>query len=177
MKFTFVPDYYFKTFDMASAEFLSSIGVKGIILDIDNTLEPYENPVPSEKVLAWFSSLREYGISAAFVSNNNKERVELFNAGLSLPAYYKAKKPFKKNLLCAMRDMNTEKENTILMGDQVFTDVWAAHNAGIRAILVPPIKDKRDIFTKFKRMLEKPILKKYEKRRKKSEKENQNDEA
>ena len=171
MKFTFVPDYYFKTFDMASAEFLSSIGVKGIILDIDNTLEPYENPMPSEKVLEWFRTLREAGISAAFVSNNNKERVELFNSELSLPAYYKAKKPFKKNLLRAMADMNTSKENTVLMGDQVFTDVWAAHNAGIKAILLPPIKDKRDIFTRFKRLLEKPILSKYERKKRKKENE------
>ena len=48
-----------------------------------------------------------------------------------------------------------------MMGDQILTDVWAARNAGIRAILVPPIKDKRDPFTRFKRLLEKPIMKKY----------------
>ena len=62
-----------------------------------------------------------------------------------------------------MRDMGMDKDNTILMGDQVFTDVWAAHNTGIRAILVPPIKDKTDILTKFKRLLEKPVLHKYRK--------------
>ena len=60
--------------------------------------------------------------------------------------------------------MGTNKSNTILMGDQIFTDVWAAHNTGIRAILVPPINDKKDILTRFKRLLEKPILKKYKKR-------------
>ena len=58
--------------------------------------------------------------------------------------------------------MGTDKSNTIHMGDQVFTDVWAAHNAGIKAILVPPIKDKTDLFTKLKRLLEKPFLKKYD---------------
>lgn len=165
MKFTFVPEYRFDTFDMADADFLCSIGIKGIILDIDNTLEPYENEVPGEHVVRWLKSLSEKGIRAAIVSNNGKDRVEIFNKGLQLPAYYKAKKPFKKNLLRAMVDMNTAPEETVLMGDQVFTDVWAAHNAGIKAILVPPIKDKRDIFTRFKRLLEKPILKKYEKRK------------
>ena len=166
MSFTFVPEYRFDTFDMASADFLFSIGIKGIILDIDNTLEPYENEAPGEKVVSWLNSLSEKGIRAAIVSNNEKKRVELFNKDLKLPAYYKAKKPFKKNLLRAMADMNTTPNETLLMGDQVFTDVWAAHNAKIKAILVPPIKDKRDIFTRFKRLLEKPILKKYEKRRK-----------
>ena len=164
MKFTFVPEYRFDTFDMASAEFLASIGVKGIILDVDNTLEPYEHPLPGEHVVRWLNSLRENGISAAIVSNNGRERIELFNKELGLPAYYKAKKPFKKNLLRAMADMNTTLEDTILMGDQVFTDVWAAHNAGIRAILVPPINDKRDILTRSKRLLERPVLRKYEKR-------------
>ena len=164
MKFTFVPEYRFETFDFASAEFLSEIGVKGIILDIDNTLEPYENSDPGEHVVSWLESLKRCGIKAAIVSNNGRERVERFNKNLSLPAYYKAKKPFKRNLLSAMQDMNTDTSSTVLMGDQVFTDVWAAHNAGIRAILVPPINDKRDIFTKFKRLLEKPILKKYERK-------------
>ena len=164
MALKFVPEYYFKTFNEASADFLASIGVKGIVLDVDNTLEPYENPLPGEHVKKWLSELKEQGISAAIVSNNGGKRINLFNSELGLPAYYKAKKPFKKNVLNAMRDMGTDKSNTILMGDQVFTDVWAAHNTGIRAILVPPIKDKTDVFTKFKRLLEKPILKKYRKK-------------
>lgn len=50
------------------------------------------------------------------------------------------------------------------MGDQIFTDVWAAHNAGIPAILVPPINDRKDLLTKFKRLLEKPILSIYKKK-------------
>ena len=164
MKFTFVPEYYFEKFNEASAEFLLSIGVKGIVLDVDNTLEPYENPLPGEHVVAWLDSLKEKGISAAIVSNNGGERINLFNSALGLPVYYKAKKPFKCNVLKAMVDMGTNKENTILMGDQIFTDVWAAHNTGIRAILVPPINDKRDPLTKFKRLLERPVMRKYRKK-------------
>ena len=164
MSFTFVPEYRFETFDKADAEFLLSIGVKGILLDIDNTLEPYEHPLPGEHVVAWLDSLKAVGIGAAIVSNNGKARVERFNEKLGLPAYYKAKKPFKRNLKRAMADIGTSPEETVLMGDQVFTDVWAAHNVGIRAILVPPINDKKDIFTRFKRLLERPVIRKYEKR-------------
>ena len=166
MRFSFVPEYYFRTFSDASVAFLISIGVKGIVLDVDNTLEPYENPLPGEHVKAWLADLKAHGISAAIVSNNGGERIELFNSELGLPVYYKAKKPFKKNVLAAMADMRTDKRNTILMGDQVFTDVWAAHNSGIKAILVPPINDKKDLLTKFKRLLEKPIINKYKKRNK-----------
>ena len=162
---TFVPEYYFETFDMASADFLESIKVRGIILDVDNTLEPYENPTPGDHVVKWLDELRARGISAAIVSNNNGERIKLFNRELCLPCYYKAAKPFKKNLIKAMADMGTDRSNTILMGDQVFTDVWAAHNAGIPAILVPPIRDKRDLLTRFKRVLERPVMRKYHKRK------------
>ena len=78
MKFTFVPEYYFDTFDMASADFLIEIGVRGVILDVDNTLEPYENATPGAHVVAWLKSLSEKGIRAAIVSNNDRERIELF---------------------------------------------------------------------------------------------------
>ena len=159
----FIPEHRFERFDLVTADFLSSIGVKGIVLDVDNTLEPYEHPTPGAHVVAWLDDLKAHGIRAAIVSNNDGERINLFNKDLGLPVYYKAGKPGKKNVLKAMAEMGTDKDNTILMGDQVFTDVWAAHNAGIRAILVPPINDKRDLLTKFKRLLEKPVLRKYDK--------------
>jgi len=167
---TFVPDYYFETFDKADADFLASIGIKGIILDVDNTLEPYENQLPGKHVIAWLDNLKEKGISAAIVSNNDGERIELFNSSLGIPCFYKAAKPFKKNVIRAMQEIGTDKTNTILMGDQVFTDVWAAHNAGIPAILVPPIRDKRDLLTRLKRLLERPILRKYKRIKDKGDK-------
>lgn len=165
MSLNFIPDFRFKSFDEATPDFLLSLGIRGVILDIDNTLEPYEHPDPGEQVVLWLHSLWDAGIKTSIVSNNDSSRVERFNSTLGMPAYPKGKKPFKKNLLRAMIDMGTDRETTILMGDQVFTDVWAAHNAGIRAILVPPIKDKTDPLTRFKRLLEKPILRKYERRK------------
>ena len=157
----FKPEYRFNAFNEASADFLHSIGIKGIILDIDNTLEPYENPVPSEPVLHWFSDLEAHGISYSIVSNNNKERVEGFVSGLEIPYYYKSGKPSSRCVIKAMEKMGTDKANTIFMGDQILTDVLSAHRAGIPAILVPPIKDRRDLFTRFKRWIEGIILKGY----------------
>ena len=163
MKFTLVPEYRFERFNDVTVDFLVSIGVKGVLLDIDNTMEPYEHPMPGDHVIVWLNSLHNAGIKAAIISNNNWERVNLFNKQLGMPAYAKAGKPFKKNLIRAMGDIKADREHTIFIGDQILTDVWAAHNAGIRAILVPPINDKKDLFTRFKRLLERPILRKYEK--------------
>ena len=166
MKFTLVPEYKFEKFDDVTAEFLVSLGIKGVLLDIDNTLEPYEHALPGEHVVLWLKSLSDNGIRTAIVSNNNRERVELFNKEIGMPAYAKAGKPFRKNLIKAMSDIGTDSSNTAFIGDQILTDVWAAHNAGLLAILVPPINDKKDIFTRFKRWLEKPIQKKYDRKRK-----------
>ena len=171
MGFSLVPDYYFDTFDLASAEFLSSLGIQGIILDVDNTLEPYENPRPGEHVKAWLLSLSESGIKAAIVSNNNGERIDEFNKELGLFAVSRAKKPLRRNIRRAMAAMGTDKATTAIMGDQIFTDVLAGKRAGLAVtILVPPINDKRDVFTRFKRWLERPILKKYRKREEKRNK-------
>lgn len=161
MRFSFAPDYFFNTFYEVTPNFLKSHGIKGIVLDVDNTLEPYENPKPTEKVIEWFSSLKENGICAAIVSNNDSSRINEFNKDLGLIAYSKASKPCKRYIIKAMQDMGTTKENTIMMGDQIFTDIWAAHNAGIPGILVPPIRDKRNLLTRFKRFLERPILRRY----------------
>ena len=163
MKFTLVPEYKFDSFDIVTAEFLLSIGVRGILLDVDNTLEPYEHPSPGDKVLAWLDSLHSAGIKTAILSNNNSARVELFNKDIQMPAIARAAKPFAKNLYRMMEIIGTDKDSTIFMGDQILTDVWAAHNAGIRAILVPPINDKRDLFTRAKRLIERPIHRKYDK--------------
>ncbi len=167
MSLNLIPNYIFDKFNEASVEFLLNLGVKGVILDIDNTLEPYENDLPGEHVLLWLNSLYDAGIKTAIVSNNNKERVELFNREISMPAYYKAGKPFKKNIIKAMNSIGTQKNDTVFIGDQILTDVWGAHNAGIKAILVSPINDKTDPFTRFKRLVEVPFKKKYYKIHKK----------
>ena len=93
-----LPDYIFAKFDDITVDFLASRGIKALLIDIDNTLAPYEVAEPDERISAWFKMLRESGISATLVSNNDRERVELFNRTLGLPYYYKSGKPFAKNL-------------------------------------------------------------------------------
>ena len=162
MKFTLVPEYKFDTFDAVSAEFLLSIGVRGVLLDVDNTLEPYEHPTPGDHVIRWLDSLRAAGITTAIISNNNQARLDLFNKEIGMYGISRAGKPFPFSLTKAMRALGAEKGSTAFLGDQILTDVWAAHNVGIRAILVPPINDRKDILTRSKRIIEIPIQRKYD---------------
>ena len=164
MKNPMMPDYMFRAFDEITPAFLTSLGVKAILADIDNTLAPYEQPEPDQRIKGWIASLAEAGIGIAFVSNNDWERVNRFNATLGVPAYAKSGKPFKKNLVKAMNDLGGTLDTTVMLGDQLLTDALAGHNLGVKCLIVPPIRDKKNAFFKFKRWLEKPVVKKFKRR-------------
>ena len=164
MRNPMMPDYMFRTFDEITPAFLTSLGVKAILADIDNTLAPYEQPEPDERIKGWIASLAEAGIGIAFVSNNDWERVELFNRTLGVPAYAKSGKPFKKNLVKAMNDLGGTRETTVMLGDQLLTDALAGHNLGVKCLIVPPIRDKKNAFFRFKRWLEKPVVRRFKRR-------------
>ena len=159
-----MPDYMFRTFDEITPDFLRSMGVNAILADIDNTLAPYEQPEPDDRIRNWIAALAEAGISIAFVSNNDRQRVELFNRTLGVPAYWKSGKPFKKNLIKAMNDLGGTRETTVMLGDQLLTDALAGHNLGVKCIIVPPIRDKKNAFFKFTRWLEKPTVRKFKRK-------------
>lgn len=164
MKDYLTPDYMFATFDEVTPAFLQSIGVRALLIDIDNTLAPYEQPDPDERILGWFKALEEHGIRAALVSNNHAPRVERFNKPLGLIAYPNSGKPSRKTLERAMRELGATHAETAMLGDQLLTDCFAGKHIGLRAIIVPPIKDKTNLFFRSKRFLERPFIRKYAKK-------------
>lgn len=167
----FVPDHYFDTVYEVTPELLVARGIKGLILDIDNTLVPYEIPTPTEENVAWLKGMWDSGIKTAFVSNNHQDRVELYNKELGCPAFFDSGKPLKKACKRALDAMGLTEKETAIIGDQVFTDVVAGRNSRLgMAILVKPIKDKTNLFFRFKRFLEKPVIATYNRRMKKKEK-------
>ncbi len=155
-------DIYEITPDMLTAE-----GISALILDIDNTLVTYNDPKPTETVVSWLDSMHKAGIQTAFVSNNHAPRVESFCQGMNCYFHADARKPSRKYLRKAMAHMGTSVHNTACIGDQLFTDVWAGNRCGMRAYLVPPIKDKKTPFFRAKRLLEKPFLHMYRKNERK----------
>ncbi len=168
----FLPDYYLpSSLDLCPAFFLQK-GIRAIISDIDNTLVTYDDAEPTDAVYTWLKALERAGICVLFVSNNNHERVATFNASLGYYATAKSHKPGKKAMeaaiSAAMKRCACTRDEICMLGDQIFTDVYAAKKCGLRAILVPPIRDKRDPFTRFKRLLERPILRKFRKLQAKS---------
>ena len=162
------PNYTFRAYRDLTPDFLVERGITVLLSDIDNTLAPYEQPIPDEALKSWLDAMKAAGITVAFLSNNHAPRVELFNGELGLPLRYDAHKPLPRSAKALLRRLGAHKKQAALIGDQVFTDVLCAKLTGITSILVPPIKDRTDKGTRFKRYLEKGILRRYYKKHKDS---------
>ncbi len=158
----FFPDLRYRTVNDINIESLLKRGIKYAILDIDNTLVPYTSPKPDENAMIFLNKLKDSGIKFCFVSNNNIHRINVFNENIVAPAYPNAKKPLLFGINLAMSSFGAVKENTVMIGDQVFTDVCAGKRAEILTILVEPIKEVDSLFFRFKRHFERKIIKAYE---------------
>jgi len=145
-------------------ESLKEAGIKGVIFDIDNTLVPYDVPEPTEQVTILMKTLQDEGFKVALLSNNTEDRVIRFNEKLKVMAVHKAQKPLRKNFARALELLHCSKEEVIIVGDQIFTDVYGGNRMGMQTFLVKPISDKDEWQVKLKRYLEKIILRHYQRK-------------
>lgn len=132
-------------------------GYRGIIFDIDNTLVPHGAPA-DDSAEALFAGLRELGYQTCALSNNKEPRVKGFCDKVGSRYIFKAGKPGRAGYEKAMELMGTSRENTLFVGDQLFTDVWGARRVGIVTYLVKPIHPKEEIQIVLKRKLERIVL-------------------
>ena len=163
----FFPEMYVNSIYEVPYEELYEKGKKNIVFDIDNTLVPFDIPEPTKEVLDLFEKLRKMGFEICLVSNNNEKRVSTFNKNLSYNAVHKAGKPKSRGINKALDLIKAKPENTVIVGDQVFTDVWCGNRHNIYTVLVKPIADRDEFTVKIKRGIEKIVVKKYENQLKK----------
>ena len=150
----FFPDEYVASTYIIPFEKLYEEGYRGVIFDIDNTLVPHGAPA-DERARKLFQRLEKIGFASCLISNNQEARVKMFNQDIQTNYIYNAHKPSTKNYIRAMEIMGTDRENTLFVGDQLFTDVWGAKRAGIHNMLVRPTLPGEDIQIILKRNLEK----------------------
>lgn len=162
-------EHFFPDEDAASTyeiryDQLHQEGIRGLIFDIDNTLVRH-GAAADEKSKALFKRLLEMGFAVMLLSNNKELRVKSFADAVGAGYIYKANKPSPVNYKKAAEQMGIDCAHTAFIGDQIFTDIWGAKKAGIRSVLVKPIHKKEEIQIVLKRLLEKPVLWAYEKKR------------
>lgn len=142
-------------------ELLRSMGIRGLMLDIDNTLTTHDNPTPAPGVQAWIRTMRENGIDLRLVSNNHPPRVKPFAKVLGIQAICDANKPLSSGFERAAQSMHLGKHEVAAVGDQLYTDILGANLFGCRSFYVAPMAKeswKKQTFIRVKRILEVPFL-------------------
>ena len=154
----FKPTYVFNDITEITADFLHKKHIKGLLLDLDNTLTTHNNPVPPQTSLDWLDKMRKAGIKLMIVSNNSAERVTPFAQALGLDFVPKGKKPLTTGYRKARERLGLDKKNVATVGDQIFTDVLGSNLAGIRSLFVFPIELETSLPFRFKRFCERLFL-------------------
>lgn len=157
------PDLICKGVQYIDYKELNKNNIKGILLDIDNTLIDYTKKL-SKEIINWVEAAKKEGFKVCILSNSNKmEKILPIAEKLDLQYITFAKKPAKSGFLRAAKLLELEIPQIAMVGDQVFTDVLGANRVGMFSIYVEPINKKEYWYTKWKRPIESLILKYYQK--------------
>ncbi|ANY70103.1 hypothetical protein BBD42_29095 [Paenibacillus sp. BIHB 4019] len=130
-------------------------GIRGIITDLDNTLVGARVPLATPELVKWLDDVRERGFKVVIVSNNNVTRVSKFAMPLNIPFIHAARKPANTSFRKGLKVLELKAEETVVIGDQMLTDVLGGNRMGLYTILVAPIAPADEgIMTRVNRRIE-----------------------
>ncbi|BCV21820.1 YqeG family HAD IIIA-type phosphatase [Moorella sp. Hama-1] len=148
------PDLYVRSLCDIPLALLKDQGIRGLIIDLDNTVTEWGRATLDRGVRRWFADLKEQGIKACLVSNNRSSRVKKVADALGIPGISRAGKPRRRAFRQAMAVMDTKTGSTAVIGDQVFTDILGGNRLGMYTILVMPINSREFFGTRMMRHVE-----------------------
>lgn len=154
----FMPDEYVKDIFHISPDSLKEKGIKGIMTDLDNTLVEWDRPEATPEIIEWIRSMEQAGLQVTILSNNKELRVKAFCDPIGAPFICAARKPLRKSFTRALSMMGLKKEEVVMVGDQLMTDILGGNRFGVHTILVVPVASSDGFFTKFNRMMERRIM-------------------
>ncbi|MEW6032176.1 MAG: YqeG family HAD IIIA-type phosphatase [Bacillota bacterium] len=137
---------------------LRARGVRGLILDLDNTLAAWRFGQPEPRLAEWVEGAKARGFSLYIVSNDLGPRVDLFSRFLGIPGVARAGKPRRRAFRRAIRALGLEPGEVAVVGDQVFTDILGARPLGCHTVLVVPVSRREFVGTRLVRRLEGLLL-------------------
>ena len=164
LKKYFLPSDYFREFHSITPEYLKERGIRAIITDLDNTLVGFDEPDANEEVLRWLKEMKDNDIKVSIVSNGSQQRVGDFSDPHEIQYIYRARKPLGHSYRRALANMGAAKSETVMIGDQLLTDVLGANRAGLESILVLPVKKKDGWATVVNRRIERIIMKYFDRK-------------
>ncbi|MBM7569591.1 HAD superfamily phosphatase (TIGR01668 family) [Aquibacillus albus] len=154
----FLPNEHVKSIFEITPEKLKEKGIKGIITDLDNTLVAWDVRDATPEIIQWFKLMEDSDIKVTIISNNKEERVKIFSQPLNTPFVYSARKPLALAFNKAAKDMKLAKNEIVVIGDQLLTDVLGGNRAGFYTMLVVPIVETDGKITQVNRYVERRIL-------------------
>lgn len=157
----FKPDWLLNRIYNLTPTELKRYQINAILTDLDNTLIAWHDPDASEELLDWLETMKQNHIQVIVVSNNRKKRVQRAVAQLGIPFIWNALKPLPFGIDRALKEFNLEPEHTVMVGDQLLTDVQAGHLAGVRTVMVRPFVETDSWTTKLNRFFENIIMNHY----------------
>ena len=109
-------------------------------------------------------------IKIAVLSNSKEIRSKTFCEEMEIPYYYRAKKPATEGMKKLLEKIILKAENSVIVGDQIFTDVWCGNKCGVYSVLVKQVSPKDELITAPKRPFEKnSVVLLFEKKEKRGE--------
>ena len=138
MKFP-IPSRSVEDIYQITPEFLRAQGIKLLLMDLDNTLSPYIVDEATDELKAWIENMKQGGIEPFIFSNNKGDRPALFSGQLGVEFVKLAKKPRQGMLQTVLADKGYTPEETAIIGDQIYTDVFCGALGGLYSIVVKPI--------------------------------------
>ncbi len=150
----FSPDYIFPDILAVRPAWLAERGLRGLIVDLDNTIVPWRGDEPTPETITWFEELRGAGIRVVLVSNAGGHRGERMGALLGVPVVAPAKKPMSVGYRKALALLQMPASDVSALGDQIFTDVLGGNRAGVATILVDPVTPREFFLTRLVRLFE-----------------------
>ncbi|WP_027627999.1 YqeG family HAD IIIA-type phosphatase [Ruminiclostridium cellobioparum] len=160
----YYPDLYYDSIRHIDLDMLEKKGIKGFILDIDNTLVPMHSKDADQNAITWIGELKKRGFKVCILSNAARKRVIRFNREIAVTAIHRAYKPSGRAFLKAADVLELEPESIAVVGDQIFTDIHGGNKANMLTILVKPIDKREILYVRVKRWPEKLILARYMKK-------------
>jgi HAD superfamily phosphatase (TIGR01668 family) len=138
-------DYQVKNIQEIPLEQLWQQGIRGLLLDVDNTLTAWRSMQVEQAVCYWLQQVAAAGFRVCILSNSDPDRVRPIGELLQVPVVYRARKPRRGGFLRACQQLGLPPEQVAMVGDQLFTDIWGANRAGLTSILTE-IVDPREFW-------------------------------
>lgn len=152
------PDAVSESLFAVDLDDLAARGIRGLIVDLDNTLIAYGSKTPTEEARQWVQKALDKGFKICLTSNARSGRVRFFARAFNIPGIANAAKPMRRAFRRAMRMMGTKPSETAVIGDQVFTDVLGGNRMNVHTILVNPLSTTELGATRVMRRLERKAL-------------------